>query len=105
MEKIFSPLPSAASLDFPANADILSDMKTFTVRQLDREPATVLDACDREGVVQVRRRDGRLYSIQPESTARKVISLPDFAARRRAIFSRPIPAAQVRKVDKLIRGE
>ena len=80
-------------------------MKTFTVRQLDREPATVLDACDREGVVQVRRRDGRVYSIQSEASVLKPISLPDFAARRRAIFPRMIPAAQVRKVDKLIRGE
>ncbi|MBI3850675.1 MAG: hypothetical protein HY298_10450 [Verrucomicrobia bacterium] len=80
-------------------------MKTFTVRQLDREPATVLDACDREGVVQVKRRDGRIYSIQSEASARKTITLPDFAARRRAIFPKMIPAAQVRKVDKLIRGE
>ena len=83
----------------------MSDMKTFTVRELDREPAAVLDAADKEGVARVRRRDGRVYSIQPESTARKVISLPDFAARRRAIFPKMIPAAQVRKVDKLIRGE
>jgi len=83
----------------------MSDMKMFTVRELDREPAAVLDAADKEGIARVRRRDGRIYSIQPESSARKVISLPDFAARRRAIFSKPIPAAQVRKVDKLIRGE
>jgi hypothetical protein len=87
------------------NADILSDMKTFTVRQLDREPATVLDACDREGIVQVRRRDGRVYSIQSAAAGHKPISLPDFAARRRAIFPKMIPATQVRKVDKLIRGE
>ncbi len=92
-------------LDFPANADIMSDMKVFTVRQLDREPAVVLDAADKEGVVHVRRRDGRVYSIQPEASARKPITLPDFAARRRAIFPKMIPAAQVRKVDKLIRGE
>ena len=83
----------------------MSDMKTFTVRQLDREPATVLDAADKEGVVQVRRRDGRVYSIQAEASARNAIVLPDFAARRRAIFPRMIPAAQVRKVDKLMRGE
>src|SRR5262245_8716327 len=36
-------------LDFAANADIMSDMKTFTVRELDREPATVLDAADKDG--------------------------------------------------------
>lgn len=88
-----------------SNADILSDMKTYTVRQLDREPATVLDAADKEGVVRIRRRDGRVYTIQPESVARTISSLPDFAARRKAIFKRAIPAAQVRRVDQLIAGE
>ena len=88
-----------------ANADIMSDMKIFTVRELDREPGAVLDAADKEGVVHVKRRDGRVYSIQPEASARRPGALPDFAARRRAIFPKMIPAAQVRKVDKLIRGE
>jgi hypothetical protein len=32
-------------------------------------------------------------------------SLPDFAARRRAIFNEVIPASQVAVVDKLIAGE
>ena len=84
---------------------MMSDMKTFTVRQLDREPAVVLDAADKDGVVRIKRRDGRLYSVQPESAARKMVSLPDFAARRRAIFPKPIPAAQARLVDKRIAGE
>jgi hypothetical protein len=80
-------------------------MKIFTVRQLDREPATVLDAADKEGIVHIRRRDGRIYSVQPEARTQRVVKLPDFRARRRAIFSRPIPATQVAIVDKLIAGE
>jgi hypothetical protein len=36
--------------------------------------------------------------------AGKITSLPDFAARRKAIFSKQIPASQVRLVDKLIAG-
>lgn len=87
------------------NADILSDMKTFTVRQLDREPATVLDACDREGSVRIKRRDGRAYTVRPEKSEMRIVALPDFAKRRKAIFPKTIPAAQVRLVDKLIRGE
>jgi hypothetical protein len=83
----------------------MSDMKTFTVRQLDREPATVLDAADKDGLVRIKRRDGRAYSIQPESTVRKMVSVPNLAARRRAIFPRSIPAVQSRLADKLIRGE
>ncbi len=80
-------------------------MKTFTVRQLDREPATVLDACDREGLVRIKRRDGRAYTVRPENSEKRVTAIPDFAARRKAIFPKTIPVAQVRLVDKLIAGE
>ena len=89
-----------------SNADIMSDMKTFTIRDLDREPSTVLDAADRDGAVRVKRRDGRTYSVRPEGNASaKMLSLPDFAKRRKAIFSKPIPDRQTRRVDKLIAGE
>lgn len=87
------------------NADILSDMKTFTVRELDREPSAVLDAADKEGVVHVKRRDGRVYSVQPEVRSSRITELPDFRARVKKIFPRQIPAKQVAMVDKLIRGE
>jgi hypothetical protein len=88
------------------NADIMSDMKTFTVRDLDREPGAVLDVADRDGAVRIRRRDGRTYSVIPESRpAETIASLPDLASRRKTIFSRTIPAAHVRRTDKLIAGE
>jgi hypothetical protein len=83
----------------------MSDMKTFTVRELDREPATVLDAADKEGVVRIKRRDGRLYSVRPESTTKRITGLPDFRARLKKIFPKPIPASQVAIVDRLIAGE
>jgi hypothetical protein len=83
----------------------MSDMKTFTVRELDRQPATVLDAADREGIVRIKRRDGRLYSVRPESTTQKITALPDFRARLKKIFPKPIPASQVAMVDRLIAGE
>ena len=80
-------------------------MKIFTVRELDRQPATVLDAADEEGIARIRRRDGRTYSIQPEGRALRAVKLPDFRARRSAIFGKVITAVHVRKVDKLIAGE
>jgi len=83
----------------------MSDMKTFTVRQLDREPAAVLDAADRDGVVQIKRRNGRLYSVQPETQRKRIAGLPDFRARLKKIFPRPIPAKQTAIVDRLIAGE
>jgi hypothetical protein len=83
----------------------MSDMKVFTVRDLDREPSTVLDAADRYGAVRIKRRDGRTYFLRPEGTAAKISSLPDSAKRRKAIFPKPIPAGHIRRVDKLIAGE
>jgi len=87
------------------NADNMSAMKTFTVRELDREPANVLDACDREGAVRIRRRSGRTYTIRPDAGLDRITELPDFRARTAKIFPKPIPAAQSRLVDKLLAGE
>lgn len=83
----------------------MSDMKTFTVRELDRQPARVLDTADRDGVVEIRRRDGRLYELQPKPTGKRITALPDFRARLKKIFPRAIPAKQVAIVDRLIAGE
>jgi len=80
-------------------------MKTFTVRELDREPAAVLDACDREGAVQIRRRNGRTYTLRPEAGPDRITALPDFRARIRKIFPKPILATQSRLADKLLAGE
>lgn len=96
---------NAAVLTFSMNADILSDMKTFTAREIHRNASAVLATAARDGIVRVKRRDGQSFTIQPESTSRKMRDLPDFAARRRAIFPKPIPAAVARKLDKLIAGE
>ena len=84
----------------------MSDMKIFTVRDLDREPSVVLDVADRDGVVRIKRRDGRTYSVRPEQGASaKITSLPDLAGRRKDMLAKLIPAAHVRRVDKLIAGE
>jgi hypothetical protein len=80
-------------------------MKTFTVRQIDRQPSAVLDAADREGAVEIRRRDGRVYTLQRKPAARRITALPDFRARARKIFPQVIPAAQAAIVDRMIAGE
>ena len=88
-----------------SNADILSDMKTFTVRDLDRKPGKVLDTCDREGPVRIRRRNGRSYTLQPDGGPEYITELPDFCARVAKIFPKPLTAKQTRLADKLIAGE
>ncbi len=96
---------SGPGLTLAADADIMSAVKTFTIRELDREPATVLDACDREGAVRIRRRNGRTYTLRPEAGPDRITALPDFRARMKQIFPKPIPAAQSRLADKLLAGE
>lgn len=89
-------------------SDIMSDMETFTVRQLDRETAKVMDACDTYGSVRIRRRDGRTYTLSPEQPTEKkvVINPPDIMARLRKDFPKMmISRKQAAFVDKLIAGE
>jgi hypothetical protein len=83
----------------------MSDMKTFTVRQLDREPARILDTCDAEGAVQIRRRDGRTYILEANGRPGNISSVPDFVARVRKIFPKPISRAQTKRVDRMLAGE
>lgn len=87
------------------NADIVAAVKTFTVRQLDREPQTVLAACDAAGAVMIRSRDGRTYTLRTNQVSRPMGPIPDFAARRRAQGMPHIPAEQVRRVDEWMAGE
>lgn len=91
---------------FP-NADMMSDMKlkTFTVRELDRAPASVLDAAESDGAVLVRRRDGRVYRIQPETPVRPRGAIPDFDARRRELGIPQVRTEITRKVDRWMAGE
>jgi hypothetical protein len=93
---------------------MLSDMKTFTVRELDRQPGVVLDACDREGVVRIRRRTGQCYTIRPD--ARKPSKALGEARRRWlddhfAWLERTLPKpqkiadAQLQELNRLIASD
>lgn len=84
----------------------MSDMKTFTVRELDRETARVMEACDTYGAVRIKRRDGRTYKLEADRPTGKITRLPDFAARRRKIFGRKmISRKQAALADRLLAGE
>jgi hypothetical protein len=87
------------------NADKMSAMKTFTVRELDREPAAVLKACDREGAVRIRSRNGRTYTMRPDAGPDRITALPDFRARMAKIFPKALTPKQTRRADKLLAGE
>ena len=83
----------------------MSDMKTFTVRQLDRETARVMEACDTDGSVKIRRRDGRSYTLEADHK-HVVINPPDIMARLKKQFGEVvISRKQARLADKLLAGE
>lgn len=84
----------------------MSDMKTFTVRQLDRETARVMETCDQEGAVRIRRRDGRSYIMEADAKKKVVINPPDIMGRLRKQFpGMRLKKKQVTLADKLLAGE
>ena len=86
----------------------MSDMKTFTVRDLDRQPGVVLEACDLEGEVRIRRRNGRQYRLRVEGEGAKVPwrkLMATHRARIESIFPEALDGRQTKLVDKLIAGE
>ncbi len=79
----------------------------FTVRDLNRHLAKVLEACDRVGLIRIRSRKGTTYQLRPEAppAATPKAQYPDFAARRRAMKMPMMTKAQREQLDKLIAGE
>lgn len=93
-------------LDRSANADMMSDMKTFTVRELDRSPSTVLEASKVDGRARIRERSGQTYLVIPEAPPEKPITgLPDFKKRRQRLFRGVLPASTAQQLDKAIAGQ
>lgn len=97
---------------FGPETDILSEVKTFTVRDLDRQPAKVLAACEKDGVVRIRGRNGHSYTLRRDepkrpkapAEARRQWLEKHFAWLERT-FPKPISREQTALVDRLIAGE
>jgi hypothetical protein len=86
-------------------------MKTFTARELDRRPVMVLDMCDREGAVRVRRRDGRNYTLRPDNDLARKGSradrrkwLADHFRWLASTFPKPVSKEQNALVERIIGG-
>ena len=85
---------------------MMSDMKTFTVRDLDRSPSLVLEASKADGRARIRERGGQTYIITPEATPEKrMTALPSFSARRRKLVKSTLPASMAQQLDKALAGE
>lgn len=81
----------------------------FTVRDLNRQPAEVLAACDRLGVVVIRSRKGDTYELRrakpKKAPGAKKPAYPDFAARRKAAGIPMMTKEQREHLDRMIGGE
>ena len=88
----------------------MSDMEAiadFTVRDLNRHLAKVLEACNRVGSVRIKHRNGQAYQLTPAPPEPDEVkpAYPDFAARRKALGMKMMTRAQRDKLDALIRGD
>lgn len=93
-------------VDCALNADMMSDMRTFTVRDLDRSPSVVLEASRTEGRVRIRARGGQTYLIIPEAAPEKQMTeLPDFEQRRSRLMRKALPQSVIQQLDRAIAGE
>jgi hypothetical protein len=51
-------------------------MKVYTYSQARQQLSLVLDEASREGVVQIRRRDGRLFVVKPVASGKSPLDVP-----------------------------
>ena len=86
-------------------SDIMSDMKTFTARALDRETARVLETCDADGSVRIRHRNGRTYILTVLREGAPSGRRPEFRRRRETLFRKTMAPEATAKLDRLIAGE
>ena len=90
----------------------MSDMKAFTVRDMDRNPKKILQASDECGQAIIRSRTGRSYLLTPlpaegvqdggEAGKKWLREHRQWLGRQ---GNRKIPPSQVVEVDRLVAGE
>lgn len=79
------------------------------MRDLNRQPARVLKACDQHGSVRIRMRSGAAYVLRrEESDSATMGPLPDFRAHRRHLRELgyvPPAAHEIERLNRIIAGE
>jgi hypothetical protein len=89
----------------------LPDNAVFSSRDLNRQPAKVLDAVRKYGSAEIRTRSGEVFTVsaQPKPASGRVASrFPDFSARwkrLRELGHVPPTSAQNEHIDRIIAGE
>jgi hypothetical protein len=87
--------------------------RSFTLRDLNRQPARVLAACDLHGAVQIQTRDGRSYSLKAEAPPPpRTAQVETLVASRQRLRQRlqaagfvPPSPAEIERINRIIAGE
>ncbi len=88
-----------------------STATVFTVRDLNRQPAKVLDAVRKFGSAEIHARSGEVFTVAVKDeglTKGAAVALPDFEAhwkRLRELGLVPPPAAENDRINRIIAGE
>jgi hypothetical protein len=83
----------------------------FTVRDLNRQPAKVLDAVRKFGSAEIHARSGEVFTVavkDEERTKAAAVEPPDFEAhwkRLRELGLVPPPAAENDRINRIIAGD
>ena len=89
----------------------MSQVLSFTLRDLNRRPARVLDAVRRFGIAEVRTRHGEVFTVSPKASAkpgRAANVAPDFEVlwqRQRDVGHVPPPVEDSGWISRVIGGE
>ena len=89
----------------------MSGVTTFTLRDLNRQPAKVLEAVRKFGIVEVRTRKGEIFTVAPKAAqgARRSSKLvPDFEGlwKRQRDAGHVGPATRENdRINRIIAGE
>lgn len=89
----------------------VSSPVSFTLRDLNRQPAKVLAAVRKYGSAEVRTRSGEIFTVAPKSVAApkgKRPPFPDFAARRKLLLATgyiPPGPEENERINRIIAGE
>ncbi len=94
----------------------MSTTPSFTVRDLSRRTAELLDAVRKYGVVEVRARSGEVFTVAPKKTAERSLTQAEIAdaffkksearaQRFREMGFVPPPEEEMERINRIIAGE
>ncbi len=86
----------------------MSTVTTFTLRDLNRQPAKILAAVRKFGSVEVRTRNGEIFTIAPKEERRKKSFSKHFQAlwaKQRALGLVPPTEDENERINRIIAGE